>query len=91
MRAINSADIAVYHLCVQQHLSEKEMQDSAMRQLSGNTNGISECCQGLIILAFGYVVPWTRECSRLFQACIGGVLPFKAISTQNASTKGRQE
>ena len=40
VRAVNAADMAVYHLCVQRPLSEKEMQHSTMWQL-GSTNGVS--------------------------------------------------
>ncbi|WP_210479184.1 SidA/IucD/PvdA family monooxygenase [Naasia sp. SYSU D00948] len=37
MRATNSADLAVYHLCVREERSEQEMQRAARRQLSDNS------------------------------------------------------
>jgi len=40
VRAVNAADMAVYHLCVRRPLTEHEMQYSAMRKL-GSTNGVS--------------------------------------------------
>jgi len=40
VRAVNAADMAVYHLCVRRPLTEQEMQYSAMWQL-GTTNGVS--------------------------------------------------
>ena len=40
VRAVNAADMAVYHLCVRRPLTEKEMQYSAMWKL-GSTNGVS--------------------------------------------------
>jgi thioredoxin reductase len=37
MRATNSADLAVYHLCVRGHRTERQMQRAARRQLSENS------------------------------------------------------
>ncbi len=37
MRATNSADLAVYHLCVRKERSEQQMQRAADRQLSSNS------------------------------------------------------
>ena len=41
VRAINSADMAIYHLCVRKKLSEAEMARKAARQLGRSPNAIS--------------------------------------------------
>jgi hypothetical protein len=37
MRATNSADLAVYHLCVRRERNERQMERAARRQLSDNS------------------------------------------------------
>ena len=41
VRAVNSADMAIYHLCVRKKLSEAEMARKAARQLGRSPNAIS--------------------------------------------------
>ena len=75
MRGINSADMAVNHLCVRQPLSEKRMNYLAKRQL-GSVNALhgfifhsgGKCCQDIFIGAFGSIAPWLCECGRSFKA-----------------------
>eukprot|EP00553_Chaetoceros_curvisetus_P009847 CAMPEP_0204613776 /NCGR_PEP_ID=MMETSP0717-20131115/1691_1 /ASSEMBLY_ACC=CAM_ASM_000666 /TAXON_ID=230516 /ORGANISM="Chaetoceros curvisetus" /LENGTH=598 /DNA_ID=CAMNT_0051626309 /DNA_START=294 /DNA_END=2090 /DNA_ORIENTATION=- len=41
VRAVNAADMAVYHLCIRRLLTEKEMQYSAKMWQLGKTNGVT--------------------------------------------------
>ena len=52
VRAVNSADMAVYHLCVRKTMTEEEMTAKAAKQLGGSVNSHS----GLLFQSQSYAL-----------------------------------